>query len=284
MTNSSGVRILTDTTAVLPADYIEAHKLEVIPQVIIFGQESYLEDYELTYPEFLQRLRNAKELPKTAAPPVGEAVKSLEKYLSEAETVICIHPSTEVSGTVRSVQTAKEESFPNADIRIIDTRVIGGNLAEMVKVAVGWAESGVEADEIERGILAMIPRAATYFLVDTLEYLHRGGRIGGASSLLGSALQIKPILHVADGRVAAFEKVRTRHRAMERLIELVTADFSTPEDAHLCVIHADAHDRAMNLVTTFRQKLGIEDIPLYPLGAAITTHAGPGTLGAAFFK
>jgi DegV family protein with EDD domain len=284
MTTSSSVRILTDTTSCLPADYIEAHQLEVIPQVIIFGQESYLEDFELSYPDFLQRLKIAKELPKTAAPPIGEAVKSLEKTLSEAETVICIHPSTEVSGTVRSVQTAKEESFPNADIRIIDTRVIGGNLAEMVKVAVHWAEAGVEADEIERRIIAMIPRAITYFLVDTLEYLHRGGRIGGASSLLGSALQIKPILHVVDGRVEAFEKVRTRHRAMDRLIELVMADYSTPEDAHLCVIHADAPDRAMNLIATFRQNLGIEEIPLYPVGAAITTHAGPGTLGVAFFK
>ncbi len=284
MTKSSSVRILTDTTATLPADYIQAHNLEVIPQIIIFGQESYLEDFELSYPDFLQRLKSTKELPKTAAPPVGEAVKSLEKYLSEAEIVICLHPSTEVSGTVRSVQTAKEESFPNADIRIIDTRVIGGNLAEMVKLAVSWAEAGVEADEIEKRIHALIPRAITYFLVDTLEYLHRGGRIGGASSLLGSALQIKPILHVVDGRVDAFEKVRTRHRAMERLIELVMADFSTPEDAHLCVIHADAYDRGMKLIAAFRQKLGIEKIPLYPVGAAITTHAGPGTLGVAFFK
>lgn len=284
MTKSSSVRILTDTTAVLPPEYIEAHMLEVIPQVIIFGQESFLEDFELSYPDFLQRLRSAKDLPKTAAPPVGEAVRSLEKYLSEAETVICIHPSTEVSGTVRSVQIAKEESFPSADVRIIDSRVIGGNLAEMVKLAVHWAEAGVEADEIERRILSMIPRATTYFLVDTLEYLHRGGRIGGASSLLGSALQIKPILHVIDGRVDAFEKVRTRHRAMERLIELVMMDLSTPEDAHLCVIHADAHDRAMKLIATFRQNLGVDEIPLYPLGAAITTHAGPGTLGVAFFK
>lgn len=280
----SNVRILTDTTAVLPADYIEAHNLEVIPQVIIFGQESYLEEVELTYPDFLQRLKRAADLPKTAAPPVGEAVKSLDKYLSEAETVICIHPSTEVSGTVRSVQTAKEESFPSADIRIIDTRVIGGNLAEMVKLAVDWAEAGLAADEIERRILTMIPRAVTYFLVDTLEYLHRGGRIGGASSLLGSALQIKPILHVVDGRVDAFEKVRTRRRALDRLIELVVQDFSTPEDAHLCVIHADAQDRAQDLIEIFRQRLGIKDIPLYPVGAAITTHAGPGTLGVAFFK
>ena len=283
MTTSS-VRILTDTTAVLPAAYIEEHKLEVIPQVIIFGQETFLEDFELSYPDFLQRLRSTKDLPKTAAPPVGEAVKSLERYLSEAETVICLHPSTEVSGTVRSVQTAKEESFPNADVRIIDSRVIGGNLAEMVKLAVDWAESGVEADEIERRILALIPRATTYFLVDTLEYLHRGGRIGGASSLLGSALQIKPILHVVDGRVDAFEKVRTRHRAMDRLIELVVEDLSSPEDAHLCVIHADAQGRAQDLIEIFRQRLGIEDIPLYPVGAAITTHAGPGTLGVAFFK
>jgi DegV family protein with EDD domain len=283
MPKSNAVRILTDTTAVLPSEYIKAHALEVIPQVIIFGQESYLEDYEISYSEFIHQLKISSDLPKTAAPPIGEAVKALERLTSEAETVICIHPSTELSGTVRTVETAKEEAFPDADIRIIDTRVIGGNLASMVIKANEWAESGMEADEIIQRLRSLIPRARTYFMVDTLEFLHRGGRIGGASSLLGSALRIKPILHLTEGRIDVLEKVRTRHRAIERLIELVVAEIQNAEESLLCVMHAEALDHAQHLVEVFRQTFEIDKIPVYPLGAAITTHAGPGTLGVGFF-
>jgi DegV family protein with EDD domain len=203
--------------------------------------------------------------------------------MGEAGTVICIHPSTELSGTVRTVETAKEEAFPDADIRIIDTRVVGGNLASMVIKATEWAENGVEADEIMHRLHGLIPRARTFFMVDTLEFLHRGGRIGGASSLLGSALRIKPILHLTQGRIDVLEKVRTRHRAIERLIELVVANTTDADEAFLCVMHAEALDRAQHLVETFRQVFGVEEIPIYPLGAAITTHAGPGTLGVGFF-
>ena len=281
--SSSLVRIVTDTTAVLPPEYIAAHPVEVVPQVVLFGQESFLEDVELSYSDFIRRLKMSAQLPKTAAPPPGELVKAYARQLAAAQTVLSIHPSADVSGTVRSAVTAMNDSFPNADIRILDTRTIAGNLATMVMLAVEWAETGVSAGEIMSRLQAMIPRSHTYFLVATLEYLQKGGRIGGASALIGSALQIKPILEIKDGHVEPLERVRTHHRAFERLKELVVEKCRHSPDSHLCVMHADDLGEARRLTTDLESALGLTEIPIYNVGAAITTHAGPGTLAVGFF-
>jgi len=277
------IRIVTDTTAVLPQEYTVAHHVEVVPQIILFGQESFQEDYELSYSEFIRRLRSAPELPKTAAPEPRLLIEAFRRQLAEAETVIAIHPSTDVSGTVRSAITAKEEAFPEADIRVIDSRTVGSNLASMVIDAVEWAESGVSADEIMNRLQAMIPRSRIYFLVATLEYLRKGGRIGGASALVGSVLQIKPILQLKDGRVEPLEKVRTHRHALERLKELVIEQCPRTPSAHLSVMNADELEAARRLAEELKSKLGFERVPIYNVGASITTHGGPGILAASFF-
>jgi DegV family protein with EDD domain len=277
------VRIVTDTTATLPAEYIAAHPIEVVPQIINFGDETFLEEVNLSYAEFIRRLRQSSKLPKTAAPPPGELVKAYEKQLQFAPTVISIHPTSDASGTVRSAMTAKESSFPDADIRIIDTRTIGATLAAIVIDAVAWAENGLDADEIVRRINNMIPCAHIYFLVQTLEYLYKGGRIGGASALIGSMLQVKPILQIKDGRVEVLEKTRTPNRAFDRLEELVIEQCPRSPSAHLSVMHADDPAGAERLVADLKAALGVSDIPVYGVGAAITTHGGPGTIGVGFF-
>jgi DegV family protein with EDD domain len=277
------VRILADTTAGLPQDFLRAHPIEVVPQVILFGEESLLEEVEISYPEFVRRLKAASELPKTAAPPPGEYVKAFGRELDRAKCLLALCPSADVSGTVRSALTAKEEAFPSADIRILDTRTVGGNLATMVQLGVGWAEQGTDPETILARLQAMIPRSRTYFMVSTLEYLRRGGRIGGASALVGSALQIKPILELKDGHVDVLEKVRTENRALERLKELVERDCPRSPAGYLCVMHADDREAAEALALDLGSRLGLSTIPIYTLGAAITAHAGPGALGVGFF-
>jgi len=281
--NSTGVRIVTDTTAVLPLDYVSIHSIEVVPQVVLFGEQSFLEDIELSYAEFIHRLKTSPQLPKTAAPPPDSLIEAYTRQLANTKTVISIHPSVEVSGTVRSAMTAKEYVFPDEDIRILDTRTIAGNLATMVILAEEWAANGVGADEIMDRLQAMIPRGRIYFLVATLEYLQKGGRIGGAAALVGSALQIKPVLQLKDGRVEPFEKIRTHRHALERLKGLVAEQCPRSPEAHLCIMHADALDEAQRLAGDLKSTLGFEHIPIYTLGASITTHAGPGTLAVGFF-
>lgn len=217
------IRLVTDTTAVLSREFCEQHGVVLIPQIIRFGNESYLEGVEMDEPEFLRRLVSSPVLPATAAPSPGLFDETFKRASETGDTVIAIHPSSDVSGTVPSAFTAKS-MYPEADIRILDMRTVGGCLAESVKLAVEWRDAGLSADEIVSQLQALIPRARTFFVVATLEYLHKNGRIGGAARLIGSMLQIKPILQLVDGHVEPFDKVRTHHKALERLKELVIAE------------------------------------------------------------
>lgn len=279
----TAVRIVTDTTASLPPGFAQTHAVEVVSQIVIFGEESFREGIPLSPDDFFRRLKTSALLPKTAAPEPGDFVAAYACQLAAAQTVISIHPSSEVSGTVRSALTAKESDFPQADIRILDTRLVGGTLGTLVRLAVEWAEAGVAPETIVSRLQALIPRGRTYFLVPTLEYLKRGGRIGGAQALLGSMLQIKPILELRNGRVEALERVRTHRAALQRLKELVVEHCPRSPEAHLCLMHGDDEAEARQLAAELQTALGMESVPIYRVSASIATHAGPGTLGVGFF-
>jgi DegV family protein with EDD domain len=275
------VKIITDTTASLPAETARRYDIPVIPQVIIFGTDSYLEGVEIDKATFMQRLKTSRELPKTAAPPPELFVKEFERLVPQGEPILCIHPSSEVSGTVRSATVAARD-FPDADIRVVDTRFIASPLATMVTLAAGWAEAGHDADTIEGRLRDLVSRCRLYFLVATLEYLAKGGRIGGASALLGSVLQVKPILTFQDGQVNQFERERTQKRAVARLKELVLEHI--PRDGHhLSVMHADVPDQGRALADDLGARLGLSNVPIFDIPPAIVTHAGPGILGVGFF-
>ncbi len=277
------VRIVTDSTAILPLDYVAEHDLRVAPQVILFGEDSFLENVTISSEEFYRRLRSSRTSPKTSAPPPGEFVKAYETELARAETVVSIHPTAELSGTVRSAETARQQWFAGADIRIIDTRTVAGCLGELVRQAVAWADQGMAADAIVAEVQRMAGRARSYFLVPTLEYLQRGGRIGGAAALLGSVLQVKPILEIHDGRVQVLERVRVLSRARERMLELTVDHCRRSLDPRLCVMHADVPSEALSLAEDLRRRLGGPLPPIYEVGAAIAIHAGPGVTAAGFF-
>lgn len=277
------IKIITDTTAGLPRHLAEAYDIPVLPQIVIFGEETFRDDTELDTQEFLRRLRASPTLPKTAAPPPALFHPVFERLLAQGyRTLICLHPSSELSGTVRSATTAAQD-FPDADIRVVDTRTIAAPLATLVLLAERWAREGMDADTIIARVHEMVARQRVYFVVDTLEYLHKGGRIGGAQALLGGLLQVKPILTLRDGRVEPFEKQRTQKRALERLRELVLEECPRSPEAYLAVMHADAEQLARALAEEFSARLGIPEVPVYELPPAIVTHAGPGVLAVSFF-
>lgn len=276
------VKIITDTTSGLPGQLAEEYDIPMLPQIIIFGEESYRDDTELDTPTFLEKLRASPTLPKTAAPPPNLYAPIFERLVAEGHTIICLHPSTELSGTVRSATVAARD-FPDADIRVVDTRTIAGPLAAMVLLAARWAREGADADTILARVHDLMARQRIYFVVDTLEYLHKGGRIGGAKVLLGGLLQVKPILTLKDGRAEPLEQQRTKQRALARLRELVLEECPRSEDAHLCVMHADAEAEAQSLAAGFAAALGVPEVPIYEMPPAIVVHAGPGVLGVGFF-
>ena len=197
---------------------------------------------------FMERLKVSRELPKTASPSLELFKAEFDRLVPLEEAILCIHPSSEVSGTVRSALVAARD-FAKADIRVNDSRLIAVPLATLVRLAVSWAEDGLETDLIEARLKELIPRCRVYFLVATLEYLARRGRIGGASALLGGKLQIRPILILQDGRVQA----------------------------------AGATDQAVDLAAALGARLGVDNIPLYNLPPAIVMHGGPGVIGVRYF-
>jgi len=276
------VQIIADTTSCLDREVAEKYQIPVIPQVINFGEESYFEGYDMDIDSFMRRLSSNKVTPKTAAPPPELFVKEFNRLVPTGDTILCIHPSAEVSGTVRSAEVARLD-FPGADIRVIDTRTVGSPLGSMVELAAEWAAEGQTADEIENRLQSMISRCRIYFLVATLDYLARGGRIGGASALLGSILQIKPILHLKDGRVDVYEKERTHKRAIQRLITITAEQMKQHENGYLTIMHAGVPDQGEALAQELSKIVHQPRVKVYNVPPAIVTHGGPGILATAFF-
>jgi DegV family protein with EDD domain len=276
------IHIITDTTSGLPSEVSERYHIPIIPQVINFGNKSYYESIDLDNASFMKMLIESKELPKTAAPPPELFAQEFKRLIHLGGTVFCIHPSAEVSGTVRSALTATQD-FPSADIRVIDTRTIGSPLATLVELAAEWVSQGMQADDIEINLQRLIPRNRIYFVVDTLEYLAKGGRIGGAAALVGSVLKIKPILSLKDGRVDQFEKERTQKRAIARIINLVKSQADRNGEAYISVMHAAVPDAAREFAGLLCKEFNLDRIPILDVPPAIVTHGGPGILAAAFF-
>ncbi len=276
------VQIITDTTAVLPPQVAVQYNIPVIPQLISFGEESFAEGVDIDIETFMQKLKAARQLPKTSAPPPELFVQAFERLVPLGEPILCIHPSAEVSGTVRSATVAALD-FPHADIRVIDTRLIASPLGTLVQLAAQWAAAGLFVDAIEAQIKELARRCKIYFLVPTLEYLAKGGRIGGAAALLGTALQIKPILTLGDGRVEPFEKERTMKKALARLEALVGEQYPQHTEGYLAVMHGGVPDQAQSLANDLARQLGLASVPIFNLPPAIITHGGPGVLAVGFF-
>lgn len=280
------VQIIADTTCGLPRDLIKARGIPLIPQIVIFGEETYHDDNELDTATFLKKLKAAPTLPKTAAPEPTLYYPYFKVAQQKGESVIVVAPSGKVSGTVRSAETAAHE-FPELDIRVVDTQTIACNLASLVLAADDMAKAGASADAIMAKINYMIPRGRIYFLVATLEYLAKGGRIGGAKKLLAELLEIKPILQICNGQVEPFEQQRTHKRALARLEEIVHEQCTKSPEAHLAVMHAspdaEAEEEASALASRLKSWWGGGDVPIYELPPAIVTHGGPKTMGVGFF-
>ena len=273
--------IVADTTCGLPRELLELRGIPLVPQVVIFGEDSYHDD-QLSTAKFLQKLKASSTLPKTAAPEPPLYFPIFEEAKKKSESVVIVAPTGKASGTVRSAQTAAQE-FPGLDVRIVDTQTISCNLGSMVLVADDMAKAGASSDEIVDMLNEMISRGRIYFLVDTLEYLAKGGRIGGARKLMAELLEIKPILQVKKGQVESFEQQRTKKRALARLVEVVGEQCKGGDEAHLCVIQVEAEEEAQAFVEELKSKVFVSDIPIYELPPAIVVHAGPNAMGVGFF-
>ena len=274
--------IVADTTCGLPRDLLVKRGIPTVSQVVIFGEDAYHDDKELDTATFLQMLKASPVLPKTAAPEPPLYYPIFKDAQERGERVIVLAPSAKVSGTVRSAETAAQD-FPGLDVRVIDTLTLSCNLGSLVLLADDMAKTGKSADEIEAKIIEMIPRGRIFFVVDTLEYLAKGGRIGGAKKLLAELLEIKPILTIREGQVEPFEQQRTKKRALTRLAEVVAEDCPKDAESYLSVMQVEAENEALQFVEMLKSSVAVSTIPIYELPPAIVVHGGPKTIGVGFF-
>jgi DegV family protein with EDD domain len=276
------VQIVADTLSSIPVEEAKKLKLPYLPQIIIFGEESYKDDSEIDSATFLQKLKTSKVLPKTAAPYPALYNPIFEEFSKTKEPILVLCPPSSVSGTVRSVETARND-FPNAEIHILDTTVISAGLGTLVRKALAWAEDGDDIETIISKVKTMATKNRTYFLLDTLEYLQRGGRIGAASALIGGVLQTKPLLGFQNGQIVVVEKKFTKIKAVNSLIDRVQKECPKSADSYFCVQEGGNMDEALQLSKKFSEVMGFQDIPIYTVPPAILVHGGPGVLGVSYF-
>jgi len=277
------VKIITDTTACLPRSVQIEFDIPIIPQMIHFGESSYTEGLDIDTFSFMDKLRSADELPKTSAPPPEMFSTIFAAHQDQNEPIFCIHPSWHLSGNVRSAETAKL-NYPELKITVFDTQLVATPHGTVVHQAAIWNRNGVPAAELQQRIIDLSNRGKIYFLVATLDYLARGGRIGGASALLGNVLQVKPILTLSDGKVESHSKARTFNKALEQLKSLVLDEYPPNKDGYLSIMHAANLALAEELSTYFIERLNIPKPQISFLPPAIITHAGPGSIAVGFFE
>jgi DegV family protein with EDD domain len=273
--NSAKLAIVTDSTSDLPPQLVKSRSITVVPLTLDFEGRSLLDGVEIRPTEFYRKLPNATTHPTTSQPSPARFADTYSTLLADHAAIVSIHISEKLSGTYASaVQGA--EMTDSARVIVIDSQLVSMSLGLLTLAASQLAAQGLDAAAVAAKITAMRDDVQTYFSVATLEFLRRGGRIGRASALLGSVLQVKPVLCIRDGLVTPLERVRTFDRALNRIVELTR---EVDRGKGLCVIvgHADAEADAERVARELEPMT--ETLMIQPLGPVVGAHAGPGVVG-----
>ncbi|MGD9932212.1 MAG: DegV family protein [Dehalococcoidia bacterium] len=270
------VKIVTDSTCDLSAERTGSLGVTVVPLTVFFGEEAFLDGVDLGADAFYERLERSETLPRTSQPSVAQFKEAYERLSSETEDIVSIHLSSRMSGTLNSASIAREDLPAGVHIDIVDSYNTSVGLGAVVVEAAEAALRGASRSEVVDVARKAVDRVHLYAAVDTLEYLRKGGRIGRASSFLGSLLSIKPIVHMEGGELAPLERVRTRAKALERLYELATADQTI---SRLYISAAADVAAAQALAERVRPRLPHTEIFVGDVGPIVGVHVGPRTVG-----
>ncbi|NCU16707.1 DegV family protein [Pallidibacillus pasinlerensis] len=270
--------IVTDSTAYIPEDVRNQNNIHMIPLSVVFGNESYKEEAEIKAADFYEMMRTQKELPKTTQPSTGMFVELFEKLAKDYDAVISIHLSSGISGTYQGAVTAGE-MVEGIKVYAFDSEsscmIQGFYALEAAKLA----NEGVEPDAIMKRLNELKAKSRAYFMVDDLTNLQKGGRLSGASALIGGLLQVKPVLHFVDTKIVPFEKIRTKKKALARITELFTEDAKKGTPLRACVIHANREEEAKKWLAELEEQFPNVEFTLSYFGPVIGTHLGEGAFG-----
>jgi DegV family protein with EDD domain len=273
------IRIVTDSSCDLPREVVEQHRISVVPLTIRFGDEEFVDGVELSVEEFWERIAVADELPETATPPAGRFHDAFRDLVSEgADGIVAVCLSSELSGTVQAARLAADNATAGIPIRVVDSRSVSLGLGMSVVAAAERAAAGGTIDAVEEASRDAAGRTNLLAVLDTLDHLRRGGRIGGAAALVGEMLKVKPIITLRDGAVEAAGRIRTSKRAVGALLDHLAALPEPVEEAG--VIHS-GHAEVERITDSLAAMVGNEPM-VARLGPVVGTHGGPGVLGVVY--
>jgi DegV family protein with EDD domain len=275
--------VVTDSTAYIPDDLCEQLNITVVPLSVIWGNETYSDGVTIKPADFYTRLKTSKVMPSTSQAAPVDMHKAFSSALEQGYDVIGVFISEKLSGTLDSARQGREELGSAKDkVVLIDSEQVGMALGYQALALARAAAAGASLKECQQLAEQIRPNSGVYFAVETLEFLHRGGRIGGAQRLLGSALNVKPILTIKDGKVDSVDSPRTSKKAYEKVIELVAEKCSGKSNVRLATLHANAEENAREVLAAASKKLNAVESILSAVSPAIGTHTGPGTVGLAY--
>ncbi|MDP2872705.1 MAG: DegV family protein [Bacillota bacterium] len=272
------VRIVTDSTADLSEEHVKDCGLTVIPLNVHFGDETYKDGVDLTPEQFMVKLKSTPAIPRTSQPSAGEFLEIYRRLAADGDEVVSIHISGRLSGTIASADAAR--GMAEGSVTVVDSLSASQGLAMCAMVAGRAAQAGRSKDDILALVQRLIPETYIIFSVDTLEYLQKNGRIGRAQALLGSLLNVKPILILdKDGVVAPYDKVRGKSRVIPRLVSAVKERIPAGTKVRIAAIHAQAEDAAQALLEETGKHYQVQEKWVAPIGPVIGCHTGPGAIG-----
>jgi DegV family protein with EDD domain len=279
------VKIVVDSTSDIPAEECRRLGIEMIPLKVHFGEETYLDGVTIGPGNFYDMLESSPVMPTTSQPSPNDFLELYQRILEKepGAQIISFHLSSEFSGTYQSAVIAKSMMEGDPDITVVDSRSASHGFGAAVLLAAEMAREGASKGQILEATDRLLKGIRIYFLVDTLEYLQRGGRIGKAAALIGGLLNIKPILTVQDGVVASVDKTRGTKKAMARIIEMLEEEFGR-SPVHVGIGWSKYDEHAKELLARVREKFDVRSVREVEIGGVIGTHVGPGTSAVFMYK
>ena len=279
----SKIALVTDSTTYMPPDLVKKYNISIAPQVLIWGDETYKDGVDIGSQEFFTRLKTAKTMPTTSQVAVISFQEIFQDLVEKGYEVLAILISSRLSGTYQSALQAKDMmGAAREKVNVVDSQSVAMALGFQVLAVARAVEDGASLQEAIALAEKSQAHTGVFFAVDTLEFLHRGGRIGGAQRFLGTMLNMKPILGIQDGRVEGIDRIRTKNKAHDRVLELVTEKIAGRTPVRLATLHANAGEDARALLTRAEEKLHPVESLFTEVSPTVGTHTGPGTVGLAF--
>lgn len=276
------VAIIVDSTAYLPLELVNQYNLHIIPLLVNWEGESLKDNVDISPSAFYQRLQTTKEMPTTSQPSAGEFFELFQKVAETADSILCLTISQALSGTYASAIAARN-MMQGLPIEIIDSKSTVMGLGFMALAAARVVENGGDYKAAAAAARAIIDGMRVVFVVDTLEFLHRGGRIGGASRYIGSMLSIKPILHLENGKIEPLSKVRTKKKAVAHMLQIASEE-TAGKKTKMAVLHAAAPEEAEQIFARVQGQIAPDELYLSEISPVIGAHTGPGAVAIVYYS